>query len=92
MRRLERNREILRALLIFGITIGMTMVVGIHPITGSSEAEYDKGFGMGENNCLDSQGSSAGYNPNQGPSNSTQYVPGYNDGWSESGCRIPHKK
>jgi hypothetical protein len=89
MRRLEQNGEILIiALLISGIVIVMMMIVGIHPVTASTRAAYDQGFDRGENNCLDG----AKYNPNQGPSNSTQYVPGYNDGWSETGCRIPDKK
>jgi hypothetical protein len=88
VRRLEQNGEILRVLLISGIVIGMTMIVGTHPVTGSSQAEYDQGFGKGENDCLDGKN----YNPNQGPPNSTQYVEGYKDGWEETGCTSHDKK
>ena len=83
MRRLEQNGEILiKALLISGIVIVMTMIVGIPPVTGSSQAAFDQGYDTGKNDCF--QGKN--YNSNQGPPNSPRYVVGYNDGWLDAGC------
>jgi hypothetical protein len=48
MRRLEQNGEILiRTLLISGIVIGITMIVGIHPVIGTDENWYNIGYGKG---------------------------------------------
>ena len=49
MRRLEQNGEILfRALLISGLVIGMTQIVGIHPVTGQSQnPDYNAGWNKG---------------------------------------------
>jgi hypothetical protein len=45
MTRLKQNGEILiRALLISGIVIVMTMIVGIQSVTGSSQAAFDQGL------------------------------------------------
>ena len=53
MTRLKQNGEILiRALLISGIVIVMTMIVGIHSVTGSSQAAFDQGYHDGQNDCL----------------------------------------
>jgi hypothetical protein len=83
MRRLEQNGEILiRALLISGIVIGMTMTVGIYPVTGSSQAAFDQGYDTGQNDCNEGKN----YNSNHGPPNSPRYVVGYNDGWLDAGC------
>jgi hypothetical protein len=82
MRRLEQNGELLiRTLLISGLVIGM-MIVGIHSVTGSSQAAYDQGYDTGKNDCFQGKNS----NPNGGPPNSPQYVVGYNDGWLDAGC------
>jgi hypothetical protein len=62
MRTLAQNGEILSVLLISGIVIGIMMIVGIHPVTGSSQAAYDQGYDTGKNDCLDGKA----YNSNQG--------------------------
>jgi hypothetical protein len=82
MRTLAQNGEILSVLLISGIVIGIMMIVGIHPVTGSSQAAYDQGYDTGKNDCLDGKA----YNSNQGPPNSPRYGVGYNDGWLDVGC------
>jgi hypothetical protein len=83
MRRLEQNGKILiRALLISGLVIGMTMIVGIHPVIGSSQAAFDQGYETGQNDCLQGKNS----NPNGGPPNAPRYYVGYIDGWEDAGC------
>jgi hypothetical protein len=77
------NGEILiRTLLISGNVIVMTIIVGIHTVTGSSDAAYDQGYNTGKNDCLDGKA----YNSNQGPPNSPRYGVGYTDGWLDAGC------
>jgi hypothetical protein len=83
MRRLEQNGEILiRTLLISGIVIGITMIVGIHPVIGTDENWYNIGYGKGLGDCADGKN----YYPNQGPTDSTEYAPGYTNGWLDAGC------
>ena len=80
---LKQNGEILtRALLISGIVIVMTMIVGIHSVTGSSQAAFDQGYHDGQNDCLQEKNS----NPNGGPPNAPRYSVGYMDGWLDAGC------
>jgi hypothetical protein len=76
------NGEILiRALLISGIVIGMMMIVGIHPVTGSSQAAYDEGYDRGKSDCINNRN----YNTTDLP-NAPRYRIGYNDGWEVEGC------
>jgi hypothetical protein len=84
------NGEILRALLISGIVIGMMMVVGIHPVTGTpSDQIFAQGELRGSKDCA----LHYPYNPKQGPNtegNDTDYRDGYNYGWTVKGrCDVP---
>jgi hypothetical protein len=84
MRRLEQNGEILRALLIFGTAIGITMIVGIHPVTGTTYDIQTQGHEQGESDCQSGKNS-----PNQGPNSegkSLWYLSGYKNGWMDAGC------
>jgi hypothetical protein len=58
------------------------MVVGIHPVTGSTKAAYNEGYDTGQNDCFGGKN----YNSNQGPPNSPRYGVGYTDGWLDAGC------
>lgn len=87
MRRLEQNGEILiRALLISGLVIGMTQIVGIHPVTGQSQnPDYNAGWNKGLADC--NKGNDVkNYDPGSGDQ---IYLGGYEDGWIDEGCTKP---
>ena len=84
---------LIRALLISGIVIGITMIVGIHPVTGGTSQLFDEGSDRGMLDCHEGKA----YNPTQGPgANSQYYQSGYDQGWRQAGCTVPdsstHKK
>ena len=90
MRRPEQKGDILiRGLLISGIVVVMTMILGIHPVNGSPENNsFAEGFHWGDADCtLDD-----GYNPARHynyPEIQEQFTIGYNQGYMEAGCTIP---
>ena len=90
MRRPEQNSDILiRGLLIFGLVIGMTTIVGIHAINGSPEINsFGEGEHWGEYDCTLKDGYSPlrHYNTEE---IQEQFTLGYNQGYIDAGCTIP---
>ena len=89
MRRPEQKGVILiRGLLISGIVVVMTMILGIHPVNGSPEINsFSEGLHWGETDCtLDD-----GYDParHYNTEIQEQFTIGYNQGYIEAGCTIP---
>lgn len=79
---------LIRALLISGFVIGMTIIAGIHPVIGTPENIEVQGRLQGQSDCSNGKN----YNPNQGPNsggNSIMYLGGYKNGWMDAGCVLP---
>ncbi|MGE0243443.1 MAG: hypothetical protein AB7P56_05900 [Nitrososphaeraceae archaeon] len=90
MIRPEQNGDILiRGLLISGIVVVMTMIVGIHSVNGSPESNsFAEGLRWGETDCstTDSYDPARHYNTDE---IQEQFTIGYNQGYIEAGCTIP---
>ena len=93
MRRLEQNGEILiRALLISGLVIGMTTIMGIQPVTGSGE-NYDYYYAEGNLAGKADCDKGLSYNPSgREDSNQQGFSDGYQDGWTKAGCSLDSSK
>ncbi|HJT83926.1 MAG TPA: hypothetical protein VJ697_05545 [Nitrososphaeraceae archaeon] len=93
MRRLEQNGDILiRGLLISGIAVVMTVIVEIHPVTGTGE-NYDYYYAEGQIAGKADCDKGLKYNPN-GHEDSGDYgfTDGYQDGWTLAGCSLDSSK
>ena len=93
MRRLEQNGEILtKALLVSGLVIGTTTIMGIQPVTRTGE-NYD--FYYAEGNLAGKTDCDKGlsYNPSgREDSNQQGFKDGYQDGWAKAGCSLDSSK
>jgi hypothetical protein len=96
MRRLEQNGGILiRALLISGIVIVMTMIVGTHTVIGSTDPQTISGEGKkaGAADCTGVKSYNTSQNPYRlDPPDAPYWLTGYTLGWEDAGCTHPDKK